>query len=459
MVTATSPIPSLDTERLIAPQPTAQTAKSVDTASSDSPRSDHDYDVPFDLAVSLQEKGDQEPAIAHYTKAIKLDPQAAEAYINRSVAYESMGELDLALRDLDTALDIEPRFEAHHNRGNVHYKKGDYDRAIRDYAKALELDPGNADARVYRGDALKRLAFYDDAIRDYETALALDPADAKPYVGIGVVHSLRGDHDDALKCYDAALELDSSDPNIYLTRGGSHYAKGDDDSAIEDFGNALAVDPQYVDAYAARGLVFVRKGDVDRALQDLDRAVLLEPRHANVRGALHLQNGDLDSAIRDFDTVLALNPDDDNVCNDRGVAYERKGDSARAVQDYDRALSLRPNRAAYVNRGVGLLRLSEWDRARSDLISARNMGMDLVSVFRADHGGVDAFEQRHGLKLPRDIADMVSIEEEPPAADAGLSILEMFKKARESIPVTEFDAFPSDWSRNYKHYLYGWPKE
>ena len=186
--------------------------------------------------------------------------------------------------------------------------------------------------------------------------------------------------------------------------------------------------------------------------------MLLEPRHANVRGALHLQNGDLDGAIRDFDTVLALNPDDDNVCNDRGVAYERKGDSARAMEDYDRALSLRPNRAAYVNRGVALLRLSEWDRARSDLLSARNMGMDLVSIFRVDHGGVDAFERTHHVKLPQDIADMVSVEEEP-AADAGLSILEMFEEARESIPETESDDFPSDGTRNYKHYLYGWPRE
>ena len=251
----------------------------------------------------------------------------------------------------------------------------------------------------------------------------------------------------------------SGDSYIHLNRGGAHYAKGDDDGAIEDFGNAVAVDPEYAQAYAARGLVFVRKGDIDRALQDLDRAVGLEPRHANVRGALHLRNGDLDSAIRDFDTFLALDPNNDDVCNDRGVAYERKGDSARALADYDRALSLRPNRAAYVNRGVALLRLSEWDRARSDLLCARNMGADLVSIFRADQGGVDAFEKRHGLRLPQDIADMVSVEEEPPPEDAGLSVLEMFKGVRESIPDAERHDFPSDGARNYKHYLYGWPKQ
>ena len=65
------------------------------------------------------------------------------------------------------------------------------------------------------------------------------------------------------------------------------------------------------------------------------------------------------------------------------------------MQDYDMALSIRPNLTAYANRGIALLRQSQWDKARSDLLSARNMGMDLVSAFRAGHGGVTAFEERY----------------------------------------------------------------
>ena len=92
---------------------------------------------------------------------------------------------------------------------------------------------------------------------------------------------------------------------------------------------------------------------------------------------------------------------------------KRKGDLARALEDYDHALRIRPNQAAYAYRGIALLRLSQWDEGRSDLLSARNMGMDIVSAFRADHGSVAAFEEKHNLKLPQDIADLVSVEETP----------------------------------------------
>ena len=201
---------------------------------------------------------------------------------------------------------------------------------------------------------------------------------------------------------------------------------------------------------------------MDRALQDLDRALQLNPDFAYfqaVRGSLYLEKGDLDSAIQDFDEALELDPNSGNVYNDRGIAYERKGDLARAMQDYDQALSVRPTQAAYTNRGIALLRLSEWDRARSDLFSARNMGMDLVSVFRTGHGGLAAFEEKHNLKLPQDIVDMVNPNEVPQMAFTGESILGIFRNIRECVPDTAYADLPSDGSRNYKHYLYGWPKE
>ena len=53
---------------------------------------------------------------------------------------------------------------------------------------------------------------------------------------------------------------------------------------------------------------------------------------------------------------------------------------------------------------------------------------------------------------------MVSIEETSPP-NAGLSVLEMFKKIRESASANTFDNLPADASRNYKHYIYGLPKK
>lgn len=47
----------------------------------------------------------------------------------------------------------------------------------------------------------------------------------------------------------------------------------------------------------------------------------------------------------------------------------------------------------------------------------------------------------------------------PSASKAGESVLEMFDRIHREMPENAFDGMPTDGARNYKHYLYGWPKD
>ena len=49
--------------------------------------------------------------------------------------------------------------------------------------------------------------------------------------------------------------------------------------------------------------------------------------------------------------------------------------------------------------------------------------------------------------------------EKPSKKSTGQSILEMFDELHRSAPEGAFDELPRDLSRNYKHYLYGFPKD
>ena len=217
-----------------------------------------------------------------------------------------------------------------------------------------------------------------------------------------------------------------------------------------DFSKALELNPEYSDAYAIRGLTLMGQGEYDRALWDLNRALQLNPHHpyANaIRGSLYLNKGDLVRAVRDFDEALTRTPDNNIAYNYRGLAYEQKGDLARAMQDYDQALSIRPDQTVFACRGIALLRLSRWDEAKSDLLSARNMGMDLVSVFRADHGSVAAFEEKNNLKLPQDIANLVSVEEAPQPGLHTRVHPGPVREDQEVRPSDTWDELPPIWSR------------
>ena len=54
-------------------------------------------------------------------------------------------------------------------------------------------------------------------------------------------------------------------------------------------------------------------------------------------------------------------------------------------------------------------------------------------------------------------APMGASEETP--AEGKESIPEMFERLRNSVPPDTWDNMPTDGAKNYKHYLYGHPKE
>ena len=76
-----------------------------------------------------------------------MNPKDAGSYNNRGAAYKAKGQNDRAIADFSKALEIDPRLAAvYYNRAAIYRAKSEIDRAIADYSKAIEVNPlyGNA---------------------------------------------------------------------------------------------------------------------------------------------------------------------------------------------------------------------------------------------------------------------------------------------------------------------------
>ena len=90
--------------------------------------------------VTYAGKSQWDLAITDLNKAIELDPQLAEAHNNRGWVYGSQGQWDLAIIDLNKAIELDPELaEAYFNRGSTYYYKGQEDLALADFNKVIEL--------------------------------------------------------------------------------------------------------------------------------------------------------------------------------------------------------------------------------------------------------------------------------------------------------------------------------
>ena len=323
--------------------------------------------------------GQVEKAIEAYSHAIELKSDFADAYNNRGAAYEAKGDHDHAIQDYDKVIALKPEDAiAYNNRGNAYGAKGDHVRAIQDYDKAIARNPDLAEVYNNRGNAYGKKGDHARAIQDYDKAIALNPDSAEAYYNRGNAYGTKGDYARAIQDYDKAIARNPDSAEVYCNRGNAYGTKGDHARAIQDYDKAIARNPVSADAYYNRGNTYGKKGDYARAIQDYDKAI-------------------------------GLNPDYAEAYNNRGIAYGAKGDHGRAIRDYDKVIALKPDGVkAYYMRGVTWLLLREWDKARSDLITARNKGVDIAKSFSSTFGSLSDFEQQYHVQLPDDIKEMLT---------------------------------------------------
>ena len=159
-------------------------------------------------------------------------------------------------------------------------------------------------------------------------------------------------------------------------------------------------------------MAYHNKSEVDRAIGDYTKAITLKPNYANAynnRGVAYYGKGDYEKAIADFNRAIDLRPDDAKTYYGRGDAYGDRGEFDKAINDYNMAIELNPKFApVYYKRGEARLRLREWDKAKSDLTAAGEMGADIIASFHNDYESVPDFERRNGVKLPEDLAAVLT---------------------------------------------------
>ena len=118
--------------------------------------------------------------------------------------------------------------------------------------------------------------------------------------------------------------------------------------------------------------------------------------------------GDSEAAIRDYNAVLAIDPSNVQGYRGRGFLHHYQGDIVNALRDLNKALELSPNDGrCFVHRGFVWLSLSEWSRAKQELMLGSE-SVDVATLITNLYGTISAFEQRHDVELPEDIVKILT---------------------------------------------------
>ncbi len=151
--------------------------------------SKHKYIIPiYPSASDYYHRGlkrydckDYRGAVSDYDKALELNPNYFDAYVERGFAEIRLEKYRRVVSDFSAALGLRPHDDSSYwflaMRADSHYWLGQYPEAVADYTKAIELTPDNKyRALFYRLRGLNLVQLGDrQALSDFKRSLELDP--------------------------------------------------------------------------------------------------------------------------------------------------------------------------------------------------------------------------------------------------------------------------------------------
>jgi len=144
-------------------------------------------------------KGEFDQAIADFSQAIQLDPNAIGAYLWRANSNRAY---------IPAFIEIAVMCNNPHEKNRIYDRVADYsEQAISDCNKVIYLDPNSAFAYFVRGNTYYDIGDFNLAIADCTQSIRLAPDLVEAYIVRGKAYKKRGNHNLADRDFAKAKEL------------------------------------------------------------------------------------------------------------------------------------------------------------------------------------------------------------------------------------------------------------
>jgi tetratricopeptide (TPR) repeat protein len=285
--------------------------------------------IHFNYAVLLhgRQEGqipDLVKSLQHYKRAIELNPNHTDSYINLGLLLE---------RDFH-----------------------DYVGAREKLNQALAIDPNNIGVRGNLARLLtKHFQEYEEAIQHYEHVLTIEPNDLNTLIGFGSLLEILHNHEKAKQQYDLALAIDSNYAAAHynlamLLSGQSGGAFSDYIASRQHYEQLLVLEPRNSHGHNNFGVLLKNHfHDYKGAFQHYEQAILIDPKdyiaHDNIANLSKLEPiNDYEKAKVFYEKALEINPS--YLSSRIGLAlllWHKFHDYEGARYHYEQALISEPN--------------------------------------------------------------------------------------------------------------------
>ncbi len=169
------------------------------------------------LGLAVLAKGQAEKAVEYYKKAVRINPNNAEAYYNLGNAYLSQGRLAMAAGEYSKAIRAKPNYaKAYGNLAVALAQMGWLDKAIENFRRVAELEPNSPDAYFNLAGALADKGLLGEAIDNLRKTIELAPMDSAARNDLAKLLLRKGQTEQAAAEYEQVLKIDPNNKDAQL---------------------------------------------------------------------------------------------------------------------------------------------------------------------------------------------------------------------------------------------------
>lgn len=356
-------------------------------------------------------EGNYKEAVEMFERAIELNPNYIEAYVELSRAYGNLRQYDKALEVLDRAIAIDPRERSVYVRkANTQYDMGDGRAMVETADKINEVFGPTPGGHCLRARGLVLQSKWDEALAAYQAAIDLDNKYVEAYKGKSAILLTEMKLDEAAATLEQLLAAapDELEGQVELALVRAQQGRIDEAKAkLEELNKKNANNPHILSALA---LVALEQKDYPAAKKLAEETLRLAGRNpiANkVFGACLLEEGLAKQAVpfleaaaqalpgdrrakellvratrasapvkeaREKEEQLKAAPDNAELALSVARDYLEMGWSQEALEPSEQALAAMPdNREALLIRALALATSQRAAEAR-DLLAQYDLG-------------------------------------------------------------------------------------
>mmetsp|Transcript_45486 Transcript_45486/g.142289 ORF Transcript_45486/g.142289 Transcript_45486/m.142289 type:complete len:559 (-) Transcript_45486:125-1801(-) len=152
-------------------------------------------------------------AIEKYSEAMRRNPKDHVPYSNRAACYQKLMEWQLALKDADRCVEMEPTFvKGWSRKAGIHFYLKEYHKALDAYDRILKLEPANEEAKSMTEQVLQAVnaANQSGEVDQERQARAMADPEIQAILGDPQLRSILGEMQTDPKKAQAAM----ADPTI-----------------------------------------------------------------------------------------------------------------------------------------------------------------------------------------------------------------------------------------------------